>query len=300
MGVPMLRQLYQFATLGLTTIKSCALANVVSFGVNQMCVRCIKRIAVAFNTQEREERQFTNCCKNNMKIAAYVKSFDGKPLEPMHSYPRVKRFIRDGKAVIISYKPFVIQLTYELQNPITQPKHVGCDTGRTNIGVVAINNDGDVAYSAHVETCNKDVSKHMAERADHRHASRSGERKVRQRRAIANNTTFKDGDSRERILPQCSEPIVNNYITNSEARFANRKRPKGWLAPTARHLLHTILKSIDLACDLLPTGDITIEVTKWDFAKMLNTGIKNWEYQKGALFGFASVEDAVYERQNCK
>ena len=233
-----------------------------------------------------------------MKIAAYVKSFDGKPLEPMHSYPRVKRFIRDGKAVIISYKPFVIQLTYELQNHIVQHKHVGCDTGRTNIGVVAINNDGDVAYSAHVETCNKDVPKHMAERADHRHASRRGERKVRQRRAIANNTTFKDGDSRERILPQCSEPIVNNYIINSEARFANRKRPEGWLTPTARHLLHTILKSIDLSCDLLPIGDITIEVTKWDFAKMLNPGIKNWEYQKGALFGFASVEDAVYERQN--
>lgn len=235
-----------------------------------------------------------------MKIAAYVKSFDGKPLEPMHSYPRVKRFIRDGKAVIISYKPFVIQLTYELQNPITQPKHVDCDTGRTNLGIVAIENNGEVAYSAHVETCNKNVPKHMTERADHRNASRRGERKVRQRRAIANGTIFKDGDSRERILPKCEEPIINNYITNSEARFANRRRPEKWLTPTANHLLHTIIKSIDLACDLLPTGDITIEVTKWDFAKMQNPCIKNWEYQKGVLFGFASVEDAVYERQNGK
>ena len=59
-----------------------------------------------------------------MKIAAYVKSIDGKPLEPMHSYPRVKRFLNNGKAVIVSHKPFVIQLTYELQNPITQPKQV--------------------------------------------------------------------------------------------------------------------------------------------------------------------------------
>ena len=235
-----------------------------------------------------------------MKIAAYVKSFDGKPLEPMHSYPRVKRFLRDGKAIIVSHKPFIIQLTYELQNPKTQPKHLGCDTGRTNLGVATINNSGDVAYSAHVETCNKDVPKHMSERADHRHTSRRGERKVRQRRAIANNTTFKGGDSRERILPQCSEPIVNNYIINSEARFANRKRPDGWLTPTANHLLHTILKSIDLACDLLPIGDITIEIAKWDFTKMLNPGIKNWEYQKGVLFGHASVEDAVYERQHGK
>ena len=235
-----------------------------------------------------------------MKIAAYVKSFDGKPLEPMHSYPRVKRFLDNGKAVIVSHKPFVIQLTYELQNPIVQPKYVGCDTGRTNLGVVAIENNGDIAYSAHVETCNKDVPKHMTERVEHRHASRRGERKVRQRRAIANNTTFKDNDFRERILPQCSEPIVNNYIINSEARFANRKRLNGWLTPTAKHLLYTILKAIDLTCDLLPVGDLTIEVTKWDFVKMQNPGIKNWEHQKGALFGFASVEDAVYERQNGK
>lgn len=235
---------------------------------------------------------------NTTHIAAYVKSINGKPLEPMHSYPRVKRFLNKGKAVIVSHKPFVIQLTYELRNPITQPKHVGCDTGRTNIGIVAIENDGHSVYSAHVETCNKDVPKHIKERAEHRHASRRGERKVRQRRAIANKTIFKNGDSRKRILPKCEEPIVNKYIINSEARFANRTHATGWLTPTAKHLLHTILKSIDLVCDLLPVGDITIEVTKWDFAKLENPGIKNWQYQKGKLFGFASVEDAVYERQN--
>lgn len=234
------------------------------------------------------------------QIAAYVKSFDGKPLEPMHSYPRVKRFLNNGKAKIISYKPFVIQLIYEIQNPITQPKHVGCDTGRTNLGTVAIENNGDIAYSAHIETCNKYVPKHMKERAEHRHTSRRGERKVRQRRAIKNNTTFKDGDTRQRVLPKCKEPVTNNYITNAEAKFANRKREPGWLTPTARHLLHTILKSIDLACDLLSVEDITIEVTKWDFAKMQNPGIKNWDYQKGILFGYASVNDAVYDRQNGK
>ena len=235
-----------------------------------------------------------------MKIAAYVKSLDGKPLEPMHSYPRVKRFLNDGKAVIVSHKPFVIKLTYELQNPAVQLKHTGCDTGRTNLGVETINHNGDIAYSAHVETSNKDVPKHMADRANHRHASRRGERKVRQRRSIANGTAFKGEDSRERILPKYEEPIVNHYIINSEARFANRKRPTGWLTPTARHLLHTILKAIDLNCDLLPVGDITVEVTKWDFAKMQNPGIKNWEYQKGKLFNYASVEDAVYDRQECK
>jgi hypothetical protein len=235
-----------------------------------------------------------------MKIAAYVKSFDDKPLAPMHSYPRVKRFLDNGKAVIISHKPFVIKLTYEIKNPITQSEHLGVDTGRTNFGIVVIEDDGDIAYSAHVETCNKDVPKHMTERADHRHESRRGERKVRQRRAIANNTTFKYGDSRQRILPKCEEPITNNYITNSEAKYANRTRPEGWLTPTANHLLHTHLKAIEMVCDLLPVADITLEIPRWDFARMQNPGIKNWEYQKGKLFGFDSVDDAVYARQDGK
>ena len=235
-----------------------------------------------------------------MKIAAYVHANDGTPLAPMRSYPRVKRFLKDGKAVIESNKPFTIRLTYEIKNPIVPKLHLGPDTGRTNIGLTVINDAGDIAYSAHVETCNKDVPKHMTERANHRRVSRCGERKVRQRLAIKHKTIFKDGITRKRVLPQCAKPIENKYIINSEARFANRKRPVGWLTPTARHLLHTHLKAIEMACKLLPIADITIEITKWDFAKMQNPGIKNWEYQKGVLFGFTSVEDAVYERQNGK
>lgn len=235
-----------------------------------------------------------------MKIAAYVRSIDGKPLDPMHSYPRVKRFIKEGKAVIISHKPFVIQLTYEIEDVKTGRHILGDDTGRTNTGTAVINLSGDIAYAAHVETCNKNVPDHMKERATHRSASRSGERKVRQRRAVKNGTTFKDGITRERTLPKCDKPITNKYITNSEARFANRSRTIGWLTPTARHLLETHLKSIEMACDLLPITDIVIEITKWDFAKMQNPGIKNWAYQKGRLFCYNSVNDAVSDRQNGK
>lgn len=235
-----------------------------------------------------------------MKIAAYVQSKQGKPLEPMHSYPRVRRFLKEKKARIVSHKPFVIRLTYDITNPITETYHLGQDTGRTNIGIAVIQNDGEIAYSAHVKTCNKDVPKHMEERAIHRRASRSGERKVRQRLAIKHNTTFPEGNIRERLLPKCDTSIKNKYIKNTESKFANRKRPQGWLTPTARHLLNTHIRSIEEACKLLPVEDITIEITRWDFARMENPGIKNWEYAKGKLFGFDSVEDAVSARQEGK
>ena len=232
------------------------------------------------------------------QIAAYVRSVSGEPLAPMHSYPRVKRFLRTGKAKIVSHKPFVIQLTYDIKTTVKAYAHLGVDTGRTNLGLTTIREDGAVEHSVHVETSNKDIPKHMADRKMHRQASRRGERKVRQRRALKNGTVFSEGKSRERILPQCEKPITNNYITNSEARFCNRKCPEDWLTPTARHLLNTILKAIDMQCKLVPVKYITVEISKWNFAKMDNPDIKNWEYQKGVLYGHESVEDAVYDMQN--
>ena len=233
-------------------------------------------------------------------VVAYVHSKDGKVLDPMYSHPRVRHFIKNGKAVIVKRKPFTIRLTYDIENPIVHKGHLGQDTGRTNIGIAVILDDGKPIYMAELETNNKGVKKHMDDRRANRATSRRGERKRRQRRAIKNNTTFKDSKNRERILPKCEEPIVNNYIINTESKFANRKREEGWLTPTARHLLHTLIRTVEEAMECVPIADITIEVTKWDFEKLNNPNIKNWEYGKGKLYGFESKYDAVNARQEGK
>lgn len=232
------------------------------------------------------------------EVAAYVLSKDGRPLMPMHSYSRVKHFLKEEKAVLKSKKPYVIQLTYDLPEEVLQEITLGIDPGRTNIGACAITNDGDVLYSATVETRNKEIPKLMSDRKAHRKASRSGERKVRQRKAKANKTTFKDGETRERILPKCEEPITVHYITNTESKFANRKREEGWLTPTANQLLQTHINVIELIEDILPITDVVLEINRFDFVKMENPGVRNWEYQKGKLWSFGSVEEAVYARQD--
>lgn len=234
------------------------------------------------------------------QIVAYVHSEDGMTLDPMYSLPRVRHFIKNGKAKIVKRVPFTIRLTYNIKEPKVHKGHLGQDAGRTNIGVAVILDDGFPAYASHIETSNKDVTKHMSDRKIHRQASRRGERKARQRLAIKHNTAFKESKSRERILPKCEKPIVNNYIINTESKFANRKRSEDWLTPTARHLLHTLIKSVEEAMSFVPVGDITIELTKWDFEKLNNPNIKNWEYGKGKLYSFNSVEDAVYARQDGK
>jgi hypothetical protein len=114
---------------------------------------------------------------------------------------------------------------------------------------------------------------------------------------MKNDTCLKDGVERQRILPGCEELITVKYIKNTEARFCNRKRPEGWLTPTANQLFETHLQCVELVKKILTITNIVLEMNKFDFVKMENPGVKNWEYQKGKLWKYGSVEEAVFDRQ---
>ena len=232
------------------------------------------------------------------EVVAYVLAKDGSALMPMHSYGRVRKLLKSNRAVVKSRVPYVIQLTYEISGPIYRDAILGIDPGRTNAGFCTTDIEGDVLHAANVLTRNKEIPDLMQKRAMHRDASRAGERKRRQRRAIKNNTCFKEGTERQRILPKCEKPITVKHITNTEARFCNRKREEGWLTPTANQCLQTILNEVRQIKRILPITKVAIELNKFDFAKMENPDIKAWEYGKGKLYGYNSVEEAVYDRQN--
>ena len=234
------------------------------------------------------------------KIVAYVQAKDGSPLMPMHSHGRVRKLLKAGNAVVKSRVPYVIQLTYELQNPVCEGFILGNDPGRTNLGLCAINEECDALFTANVITRNKEIPELMLKRKGHRMMSRAGERKRRQRRAIKNGTCFKEGPVKYRILPKCEESIKLNHIINTESKFSNRKRPEGWLTPTANQLLETHLSTIRFVKKILPISKIVFEFNKFDFAKMENPNIKSWEYGKGKLYGYKSVEEAVFDRQHGK
>ena len=230
-------------------------------------------------------------------VVAFVLAKNGTPLMPMHSYGKVRKLLKAKRTVIKSRVPFVIQLTYEISDPVIQEITLGIDPGRTNIGLCAVDNKGNVLYAAGVTTRNKEIPDLMQERSEHRSVSRTGERNRRQRRAIKHGTCFQGPPIKYRMLPKYKEPIKLKYIKNTEAKFLNRKREEGWLTPTANQLLETHLHSIDLVKKILPISNIVLEMNKFDFVKMENPGVKNWEYQKGKLWRYGSVEEAVFERQ---
>jgi hypothetical protein len=84
---------------------------------------------------------------------------------------------------------------------------------------------------------------------------------------------------------------------NKQSRFCNRKRKEGWLTPTATQLLRTHINLVKKLQKFLPISEITLELNKFDFAKMENPNIKNWEYQKGKLFGYKDKNDYIKQNQ---
>lgn len=209
----------------------------------------------------------------------------------------VQKLLKRGKARVVSRLPFVVQLKYETENK-TQPLYGGTDPGRTNIGNAVITKEGKVVYKDHLATANADVPKHMTERKEHRQVSRRGERLARKRLAKKHNTTttFPEG----RTLPGCEEPVMLKDIINTEARFNNRKRKKGWLCPTARHLIETHLNMIDRICQILPVTEWTLETNKFAFMKMDGDAIYGVDYQNGRMKGFSDVHSYIYSLQNGK
>lgn len=228
----------------------------------------------------------------------YVLDVNGKPLMPTTRYGKVRRMLKSGEAKAVDTLPFTIRLTRPTKTRVVQPVTLGCDPGRSNIGLAAVHSDGTDLYRAHCETRNKEIVKLMDDRRAHRQASRRGERLARKRLAKKLGTTrqFLEG----RLLPGCDEPVMLKDIINTEARFNNRLRPAGWLTPTATQLLRTHLNLVSRMAKILPVSDVTLEINKFAFMQLDNPDMEKWEidFQRGPLYETGGLEAAVRKQQD--
>ncbi|MGN0415985.1 MAG: RRXRR domain-containing protein [Agathobacter sp.] len=227
----------------------------------------------------------------------YVLDQNNRPLMPTKRYGWVRRNLKSGRATVAKKKPFTIRLTYETATH-TQPVTVGIDPGRTNIGISAVAPDDRCLYAAHCATRNKAVPRLMMERRMHRQASRRGERLARKRLARKHGTVSLTLNGRK--LPGCEEFSAVKDIINTEARFNNRRRPEGWLTPTANQLLRTHISLLKQTTGLLPVTDVVIELNKFAFMQLDHPGVRKCDidFQHGALFGKDGVKAAVSEMQD--
>ena len=131
----------------------------------------------------------------------YVQNSNGQPLMPTENHAKVRILLKQNKAVVVKRCPFTIKLTYKSTN-YTQPVTLGVDAGSKHIGVSATTEDKEI-YASDVELRN-DIVKLLPNRRECRRSRRN--RKTRYRKA----------------------------------RFNNRKRCEGWLAPSVKQKLNKI------------------------------------------------------------
>jgi 5-methylcytosine-specific restriction endonuclease McrA len=70
------------------------------------------------------------------------------------------------------------------------------------------------------------------------------------------------------------------------ARFLNRTRPQGWLAPSLQHRVETTLTWVGKFIKLAPIGSIVQELVRFDLQQLENPEISGIEYQQGVLAGY--------------
>ena len=190
-------------------------------------------------------------------MLVYVLNKDGQPLMPTGRCGKVRRLLRDKKAKAVKRCPFTIQLLYEAETN-TQPITLGVDAGSKHIGISASTED-KVLYEADVEL-RDDIVKLLSTRRENRRTRRN--RKTRYRKA----------------------------------RFNNRKRTDGWLAPSVKQKADCHLQVIANAHKLLPITKVVIETASFDIQKIKNPDITGTDYQQGDQLGFWNVREYVLFR----
>ena len=193
-------------------------------------------------------------------MLVFVINKDNQPLMPC-SAKKARLLLKQNKAKAIKRTPFTIQLLFG-SSGYKQSISLGVDAGSKTIGISATT-DKKVLFEAEVKL-RTDVVELISTRSQNRRSRRH--RKTRYR----------------------------------PARFLNRKKDKGWLAPSILNKIDTHLKVVKLVNDILPIDKTIVEVASFDIQKINNPHISGTEYHQGEQLGFWNIREYVLFRDGHK
>lgn len=197
---------------------------------------------------------------------------DGNPKNPLiNKNGFVKRMIESGEVKIISRKPIltiqIVELTSRTRKLIYTKKQkitLGIDYGYKFVGYSVISDSNElVGGTLFLRT---DIPKLLKSKAMYR----------TQRR---HNLRFR------------------------KARFDHRRIDKGWLPPSIRHDLDSVVKQIRELTKIFPIDNIVVETANFDIQKLNNPSIEGVGYQQGVRFGVdGNLREYILHRDNhsCK
>ena len=190
----------------------------------------------------------------------YILDIDNNPLMPTERHGHVRKLLREGRARVVRRTPFTVKLNYQTTTYV-QEVSLGIDAGTQHIGVSATTNSKEL-FSSEV-VLRKDIVDLLSIRREQRRTRR-------------------------------------NRLRYRKARFNNRKKKDGWLAPSVQNRVDAHLKAIRDVHRILPIVKTTIEVAQFDTQLIKNPQIGGADYQRGDQMGFWNVREYVLARDGHK
>jgi len=185
-------------------------------------------------------------------MSVFVLDKKGRALMPC-SEKRARLLLTRRKAFVKVMQPFTIQLKERLlEDSELQSVELKLDPGSRHTGMALVRDAEGIKYCLNLyqlDHCGQMIHRKLLRRAMYRKQRRS--RKTRYR----------------------------------QARFLNRRKPKGWLAPSLMHRVNSTLSWALKFQRWVPLTKLVVERNRFDIQKLQRPEIKGIEYQRGTLFG---------------
>jgi 5-methylcytosine-specific restriction endonuclease McrA len=192
-------------------------------------------------------------------VFVFVVDTEHHPLAPCHP-ARARRLLAAGKAAVWRRYPFTIILKRAVPGANPAPLRVKIDPGSRTTGLALVHDrTGQVAWAAELQ--------HRGQRIHEALLARKAYRRGRRQR----HTRYR------------------------AARFANRRRPAGWLPPSLESRVSNVLTWVTRLRKFAPIAAISQELVRFDTQLLENPDISGVEYQQGELAGY-EVREYLLEK----
>jgi len=172
-----------------------------------------------------------------------------RPLMPT-TPARARLLLKSRKAAILRRFPLVLILKEEREAAVVEPLRVKLDPGSRTSGIAVVNDrSGEVIWAAELSHRSQDIRESLSKRA----AARRSRRK--------------------------------RHTRYRPARWQNRRRKPGWLAPSLFSRVLHLLSWVKRLSRWCPVGALSLELVRFDMALLQNPEIEGQEYQRGTLWG---------------
>lgn len=198
-----------------------------------------------------------------------VLNLDKSPLGTCHP-ARARELMRKGKARPVHTMPFVIQLTYQIVDPVMQPFRLCIDPGSKETGLAIVRE--------------KEVP------ADEQPADAEARGP---KRILVGGFVLEHRGMQIRLALEGRKSHRKHRrgsLRYREERHDNRPKPKGWLPPSLQHRVDGITHWFVKLMRWYPITSVGLELVNFDVQRMENSLIRGVEYQHGTLHGYTIRE----------